>query len=126
MPINFDDLEAILNSKISEGRTNPIGYGGGDLTGVSVMDAQIGRSPCRALRWLRDNSPYTYQTFVELSDEQGWQGVRIFNKSDGSLVREVKVPMGGGSDSDPMVTIYRNNKAIIAETMAFITENQGG
>lgn len=118
--INFDDLQAILEQKISEGRTNPIGYGGGSLTGVSLIEAEVMRSPCRALRWLEDNSDYVYETFVRLSSSEGWQGINIFNK-DGSLFRKIEVPMGGGENADPRQTIYINNRTIILETLAFIS-----
>jgi hypothetical protein len=119
--MDFDELLARLEQKISEGRTNPIGYGGGDLTGLSLIEADVMRSPCRALRWLDDNSAYTFQTFVDLSSVEGWQGIRIYNK-DGSLYREIKVKMGGGENADPMRQIYLNNKTIITEALTFISE----
>jgi hypothetical protein len=119
--MNLDELQERLEGKISEGRTNPIGYGGGDLTGIPLIEADVMRSPCRALRWAADNSNYSFQTFVDLSDVEGWQGIRVFNK-DGTLHRELKVKMGGGADSDPMRTIYLNNKTIIMELVTMVAE----
>jgi len=120
--MNLDQLELLLEEKISDGKTNPIGYGGGSLAGVSLQDANVMRSPCAALRWMADNSDYIYETFVTLSDTQGWQGINIYNK-DGSLHRQIKVPMGGGENADPMKTIYANNKKIVLETLIFISQN---
>lgn len=122
--MDFDILLARLESKISEGRSNPIGYGGGDLTGVSLKDADVMRSPCRALRWLCDNSPYDYETFVELSSTEGWQGINIYNKN-GTLYRRIEVAMGDAEGSDPKNSIYKNNRAIILETILFISEELG-
>ncbi len=123
--MNFDALQVILENKISEGRTNPIGYGGGDLAGIPLIQADIMRSPCRILRWMRDNSDYSYQTFVDLDDTEGWQGIRIFNKSDGSLYREIKVKMGGGENADPKNQIYINNRIILLEALKFICDELG-
>ena len=120
--MDLDDLQARLESKISDGRTYPIGYGGGDLTGVPLIDADVMRAPCRALRWAADNSIYNYETFVRLSDTQGWQGINIFNK-DGTLYRKVEVQMGGGLDSDPMKIIYLNNRAILMELIQMVAED---
>jgi hypothetical protein len=121
--MDLDDLQARLESKISDGRSNPIGYGGGDLTGVSLADADVMRSPCRALRWAADNSIYTYETFVRLSDTQGWQGINVYTK-DGTLYRKIEVQMGGGiNDSDPMKIIYINNRAILMELIQMVAED---
>jgi len=119
--MDFDELLNRLENKISEGRTNPIGYGGGDLTGMSLLEADVMRSPCRALRWLGDNSLYNFETFVTLSDVEGWQGIRAFNK-DGTLHREIKVRMGGGENADPKNQIYINNRAIIMEAIMMLHE----
>jgi len=119
--MDFDVLQSRLENKVSEGRTNPIGYGGGNLTGLSIVDADVMRSPCRALRWAADNSSYNYETFVTLSDVEGWQGIRVFNK-DGTLYREMKVRMGGGENSDPKNQIYINNRAILMELIAMVAE----
>lgn len=124
MPINFDALQTRLEERVSDGRTNPIGYGGGDLTGVSLLDADVMRSPCRALKWMSDNSPYDYETFVRLSSSEGWQGINIFNK-DGTLYRKIEVKMGGGENADPKNQIYINNRAIIIEAIAFLNEELG-
>lgn len=121
--MDFDELEARLEEKISEGRTNPIGYGGGDLSGLTLAEADVMRSPCRALRWLRDNSDYKFRTFVELDDDIGWQGIYIYNKSDGSLHRTIRVRMGGGENADPKNQIYINNRRIILETLALLEES---
>ena len=120
--MDLDDLQERLENKISEGRTNPIGYGGGDLTGVSLADADVMRSPCRALRWAADNSIYTYETFVRLSDTQGWQGINVYTK-DGTLYRKIEVQMGGGENSDPMKIIYINNRAILMELIQLVAED---
>jgi hypothetical protein len=103
--MDFDELQTRLENKVSEGRTNPIGYGGGDLNGVSILDADVMRSPCRALRWLGDNSPYDYETFVRLSSVEGWQGINIYNKN-GTLHRKIEVQMGGGENADPKTLMF--------------------
>jgi hypothetical protein len=125
--MNFDELQTRLEEKISEGRTNPIGYGGGDLTGMSIIEADVMRSPCRALRWLSDNSLFNFETFVTLSSVEGWQGINVYNK-DGTLHRTIKVQMGGGENADPKNQIYINNRAIILEAIAMLWEelNLGG
>jgi len=122
--LDFDELETRLETKISDGRTNPIGYGGGSLVGMSFIDAEVMRSPCRALRWMTDNSAYKYITFVRLSDTAGSQGIDILDKGDRSLVREISVPMGGGCNADPKTGIYNNNKRIIMEALLLIHEDQ--
>lgn len=122
MAIDLDDLQEILEDSVSDGEANPIGYGGGDLTGLTVAEADVMRSPCRALRYMADNSDYTFETFVRLSDSAGWQGISVFNKSDGSLAKKIEVRLGGGPDSDPKSLIYRNNRRIILETLKFLEE----
>lgn len=122
--MDLDQLQIRLENKVSEGRTNPIGYGGGDLTGVSLVAADVMRSPCRMLRWMSDNSPYNYETFVTLSDVEGWQGINIYNKN-GTLHRQIKVKMGGGENADPKNQIYINNRAILLESLMFICEELG-
>ena len=118
--MDLDDLQARLESRISEGRTNPIGYAGGDLTGTNVSDYM--RSPCSLLRWASDNSIYTYETFVRLSSTEGWQGINVYNK-DGTLHRKIEVPMGDAEGSDPKNSIYRNNRAILIELISMISED---
>ena len=85
------------------------------------------RSPCRALRWLSDNSLFTFETFVTLSSVEGWQGINVYNK-DGTLHRCIKVQMGGGENADPKNQIYINNRAIILEAITMLQEdlNLGG
>jgi hypothetical protein len=119
--MDFDELQSRLENKVSEGRTNPIGYGGGDLTGLSIIEADVMRSPCRALRWAADNSNYNYETFVTLSDVEGWQGINIYNKN-GTLHRTIKVKMGGGENADPKNQIYINNRAILMELIGMVQE----
>lgn len=120
--LDFDELETRIENRVSNGRTNPIGYGGGDLSGLSIAQADVMRSPCRALRWMSDNTDYEYETFVTLSDIMGRQGLDVFNKSDGSLVTSIVVPMGGGPNADPNSRIYINNTKIIVETLRVIEE----
>lgn len=121
--LGFDSLQSRLEELISEGRSNLIGYGGGDLTGVPLAEAGLMRSPCRALRWMTDNSQYRYETFVTLSDTEGSQGINIYNKDDGALHRTISVAMGGGANSDPKNLIYSNNKAIIMEAVLAVQES---
>lgn len=120
--LNFDELETRIQAKVSDGRTNPIGYGGGDFVGMTIAQSDVMRSPCRALKWATDNSDYLYETFVTLSDTKGRQGLDVFNKSDGSLVTSIVVPMGGGPNADPNSRIYINNTKIIVETLRVIEE----
>jgi hypothetical protein len=117
MAIDLDQLEIRIGEKSGAGRTNPIRYDGPSLTDVSIVDAKVKSSPCVAMRWLKDNSDYSFETFVRLSDSSGWQGVVINNKNDGSLYKKIEVPMRGGEASSPPSQIYINNWKILSEAI---------
>ena len=121
--LGFDILESRIGAKMSGGKTNPIGYGGGDLTGVPLVEAGVMRSPCRALRWMQDNSDYYYETFVDHFDNEGCQGLDVFSKDDGSLVKTVSIEMHGGPNADLKDEIYVINKRIITAALMVIHQS---
>jgi len=111
-----------MKEKVADGKTNPIGYGGGSMVGVPMAEADLMRSPCRALRWMYDNSPFEFETYVRLTHSQGHQGLIVRSKDTGKVLRTVEVIMGGGEDADPKNQIYRNNRRIIVEALRIIQE----
>jgi hypothetical protein len=89
-----------------------------------IQDAGIQRSPCGALKWLNQNNPWgaSFQTFVELEYNNGSQGIRAIK--NGNVVKEIKIPIYGGLDGDPMKIIYQNNKTIIGQTIKHVLSQQ--
>lgn len=126
------ELLNLLNQRmlanVSDGQANPIGYGGGNLTGIPMAEADLMRSPCRALRWLSDNSPFNFETFVRLTHSEGFQGLIIRDKVNGNIVRTIEVPMGAGESGDPKNSIYRNNRKIIVQALRTVQDklDEGG
>ena len=111
---DITDLESTLQRSIKKGKSNPVGTSKGDLTGVSLAEAQIMGSPCAILKWCRQNNPkYRFRTFVELDEDGGWQGIKVFDKETGKKVKTIYTDMHGGLDSDPKNVIYATNKMIL-------------
>jgi hypothetical protein len=121
-------LKQRMEEKVTDGRTNPIGYGGGDMTGVPMKDADLMRSPCRALKWMSDNSPFEFETYARLTYEKGYQGLIVRNKLTGEIIETVEVVMGGGEDGNPKNQIYINNRKIIIQALRTIQDklDEGG
>ena len=115
-------LKDRMEEKITDGKRDPIGYGGGSLEGLTLREAEVFRSPCRALRWLTDNSPFVFETFVRLTHSEGYQGLIVRNKKTGAILRTVEVRMGGGEDGDPKNAIYINNRKIIREAIKLVQD----
>lgn len=122
--MDLTQLEAQIHQAIDTGGKSAIGTNLGDLKGLRPDEVEgIMKSPCAALKWLEDNTPYSYQTFVELTFEDGRQGIRAFN-AQGKQVGEIAIPIYSGEDSDPMKIIYKNNRAIIRETVKYVVSLQ--
>jgi hypothetical protein len=122
--MDLTQLELAIQNAIRGDGNGAIGTTAGNLKGINIKDVpNLMRSPCTALKWLDDNTPYTFQTFVELTAHEGRQGIRAVNKL-GVVVKEISSPIYGGEDSDPMKIIYQNNKAIITETIKYVLSLQ--
>lgn len=119
--MDFDKLQEILTANFLDREANPIKYNK-DL--VDDIAQEIHRSPVIAMKWMSDNYRYEWQTFVELSASEGWQGVRAFNKK-GKLHKEIKVPLGGGEASEVGDQIYINNKRITNAVLDFVSGERG-
>ncbi len=118
----LDELETTVKTGAHGSGTPMIGTNAGDLTGVSIAAAEVNRSPCAQLKWLEDNTPYNYKAFVELAYNEGYQGVRIINKSDDSLAKEVKFEITGGDDADPYRQIPINHRRMVTSMLGHILD----
>ena len=122
--MDLTPLEQTISSQIDKGPKSIVGTTAKDLKGVSPQDVpNFMRSPCTALKWLEDNTPYEYETFVRMRKDGCWQGIIAFNEQ-GNEVAKIEVPVRGGEDGDPMKIIYQNNKIIITETVKYVLSLQ--
>lgn len=124
MPVDLelDDAEtAIEQASFGTGK-QMIGTAAGDLTGIDAASPMTNRSPCAQLKWLEDNTPFNFQAYVHLSYNEGFQGVRITKKSDGSVVKVIKFPITGGDDSNPYKQIPINHKRMMNRLIAHVAQ----
>ena len=103
----------------------PIEADCGDLVGVDRHDPSILTSPLIKLRWLDENSPYWFETFVILSKDNCWQGVNIFLDEDlENIHHNITVVSGGGDTGNIGDQIYIHNKFITDACMDFIDSGE--
>lgn len=120
-----DDLVKIqerIESLYGKNPTSSLGYSGPSLAGVASVDAGLESDPCKSMRWIRDNSDYSVEVFIMLSSKSGEQGVKIFNKSDGSEAACLCVPMGSSNFGNVADQIHHNIKTVIDDTVQFIED----
>jgi len=109
----LDDIQSEMNTEVLDGRKDPARYDGEDLSQKTVVEARVKASPMRALKWCGDKTNFYFEVYFELTESDGTQGLRVYKKSDDSLVRDIRVPMGGGDTGQAQNQIYINNRTII-------------
>lgn len=111
----IDEIQDEISQKIVEGLKDPARSENEDLSLKNHIEARVNRSPMRALKWCRDKTNFYFEVYIELTESEGVQGLRVFRKSDDKLMRDLQVPMRSNPKSGKVETIiFHNNKAIIA------------
>ena len=111
----------IENNAVGNGK-QMIGTSAGDLLNVHPAEPQVTRSPCAQLKWLEDNTPYTFEAFVTLKHNEGHQGMEVRRKTDNTLVVRIRFPITGGDDADPYRQIPINHRRMMNSLIGFAME----
>ena len=125
MSEELDKIKTKIDNVFGADPPNKLKYDGPSVAGLTPSQAKLKGKPCKAMRWIRDNSNFRVEIYIKLTERRGTQGIRIFNKNTDKLIEDLSVPMGGGDYGSVETQIYENTKTILAEAVKFIHSGGG-